>query len=241
MNTCPNCNVELDDEMKTCPLCNYSIAMGQPDTDEMKNHQLNNEKNNFIPGYEKLTMMQKRKLFWELSGIILFSGIMVTLIIDLVTSKSITWSKYTITVCLVLFANSTLLTFWRHRLLVLIGGSFVFTSLLLLLLDLYSFKIGWGIKLGVPILLSFYLLVFVLTLLVRSAKRKGLNILAYFFIAIGIFSFCIEGLISQYFINRLQFTWSLIILVSMVPIAGILFFIHYRLNRGIELKRFFHI
>ena len=166
---------------------------------------------------------------------------MVTFIIDLVTTKRITWSKYTITACLVIFANATLITFWRHRLLILLGGSFLFSSLLLVLLDTYNSKIGWGIRLGVPILLSFYFITLILTLLVRLTKIKGLNILAYFFMAVGFFSICIEGILSKYFLNEIRFAWSLIVVVSMIPIASILFFIHYRLNRGIELKRFFHI
>lgn len=241
MKICPNCKVELEGDMKSCPLCDYPIDNKQADPEIMQNISIDTEDDNFIPGYEKLTVMQKRKLFWELSGIILFSGIMVTLIIDFVTSKSVTWSKYTITVCLVLFANFSLITFWRHRLTILLGGSFVFSSLLLVLLDLYSHKIGWGIRLGVPILLSFYAIVFVLALLVRSAKRKGLNVLAYFFVAIGVFSICNEVLISLYFLRQVELSWSLIIFVSMIPIAAILSFIHYRLNRGIELNRFFHI
>lgn len=227
--------------MENCPLCNYSVKES-PESDAGSNDTVSaGMGDDFISGYERLSTVQRRKLFWELSGIILFSGIMVTLIIDLVTSKGITWSKYTITACLVLFANFTLLTFWRHRLFILFGGSLMFSSLLLLLLDLYNLKIGWSIKLGIPILLSFYIVVFVLTMLVRSAKRKGLNVLAYFFMAIGIFSLCIEGSISEYLLKEIRLSWSLILLVSMIPIAAILSFIHYRLNKGIELNRFFHI
>ncbi len=242
MKICPNCKVELDEDMETCPLCNNSLSEIKELPVELDNDNESKDLHeDFIPGYEKLTKIQRRKLFWELSGIILFSGIMVTLIIDLVISKGITWSKYSITVCLVLFANTTLLTFWRNRLLIFFGGSFIFSSLLLGLLDLYNLKIGWSIRLGIPIVCSFYLIIVVLTLLVRSAKIKGLNVLAYFFMAIGIFSLCIEGMISIYYLNAIQFTWSLILLVSMIPIAAILSFIHYRLNKGIELKRFFHI
>jgi choline-glycine betaine transporter len=41
--------------------------------------------------------------------------------------------------------------------------------------------------------------------------------------------------------EEISFHWSLIVFVCLVPIAAILFYIHYRLNRGIELRRFFHI
>jgi len=180
-------------------------------------------------------------LFWEMSGIILFSGILVTLIINLVLSKSITWSRYSITVCLVLFANISLLSFWRHRLFLLLGGSFVTTSLLLILLDMYNQKIGWGTQLGIPLLLSFYLVIIVLTWIIRKTKQHGFNVLGYIFLSVGFLSLCIEGILSWYFKSDFRFQWSLIVFACMTAIAAILFFIHYRLNRGMDLRRFFHI
>jgi hypothetical protein len=35
--------------------------------------------------------------------------------------------------------------------------------------------------------------------------------------------------------------WSLIVFACILPVAVILFYIHYRLNRGTDLRRFFHI
>jgi hypothetical protein len=171
----------------------------------------------------------------------LFSGIIVTLIIDLVSSGTITWSSYTITTCLVLFANTTLFSFWRHRIFFMLGGSFITTSILLLLLDLYGKKAGWGVQLGIPLLLSLYLMVCFLTLMIRYSKQHGFNLLGYFFLSFGMLALCVETILSRYFMHRITLQWSLIVMACMIPIGAILFFIHYRLNRGIELRRFFHI
>jgi hypothetical protein len=160
--------------------------------------------------------------------------------IDVLTSKNITWSRYTITICLVLFANFTLLSFLRHRLLLLLGGSFLSSSLLLVLLDMYNQKLGWGSQLGIPLLLAFYIVVLVLALLVKKSRHQGLNILGCFFLAAVIYFMCIEIIIS-YYKGNVVFHWGLIVFVSVIPIAAILFFIHYRLKKGIELRRFFHI
>jgi hypothetical protein len=241
MSICPNCNIELEDSFHQCPLCGYSkedpgdspatgsIGQGKKPDDRL------------LADYVKLTTMQKRKLFWELSAIILFSGVLITWIIDIVTTKKITWSRYTITICLVLFANTTLFTYARKKLLFLLGGSFISTSLLLVLLDLFNEKIGWGTQLGVPLLLCFYVIVFLLSFLFRITKQHGFNILGLFFMAAGVFALCLEGLLSEYMSHVIRLSWSLIVCASLVPIAVILFFIHYRLSRGIELRRFFHI
>ena len=241
MKICPHCGVELDEQMQACPLCKYTDFDSLTYSDDPGDAQANRAGEKFLSDYVKLTKNQKRKLFWELSGIILFSGIMVTLIIDVVTSKAITWSRYSITVCLVLFFNTTLLSFLRHKLLILLGGSFLSTSLLLVLLDLYNEKIGWGTQLGIPMLFSLYLMIFLMTLATRLTRQHGFNILGCFFLAAGLLSLFIDGILSRYLTGEISFHWSLIVFVCMIPIAAILFYIHYRLNRGIELRRFFHI
>ncbi len=241
MKICPQCGVELEEQFQICPLCRHPVHKGWTDPKESSHAADEQQYDKFLADYVKLTRDQKRKLFWELSGIILLSCVLITLIIDLVTSGSITWSRYSITVCLVLFANFTLLSFWRHKLVLMLGGSFVSTSLLLVLLDIYNKSIGWGTKLGIPLLLSLYLMIFVFAWLIRMTKQHGFNVLGCFFIAAGVLCVCTEGILSVYFTDHLTFRWSLIVFACMVPVAAILFFIHYRLNRGTDLRRFFHI
>jgi hypothetical protein len=240
MKICPQCGVELDETMSACPLCNYH------DGDALLHEQddlaiMEKKSSLFLSEYAKLTRSQKRKLFWELSGIILLSGILVTLIIDFVTFHSITWSRYTVTICLVLFANTTLFSFLRHRWLLMLGGSLVSTSVLLVLLDMFNNKIGWGILLGIPLLLSLYLIIIGITLMIHATRQKGFNIPGYFFLAAGLMSIFVEGITTRYFNHRMSFGWSLIVFTCMLSIAAIFFFIHFRLKRGVDFRRFFHI
>lgn len=237
---CKNCGVELEENMNFCPLCGESVNEKAVKKEHIKSAQPR-PRGKLFSDYESLTQKQRRKLFWEVSGIILISGIIVTLIIDFIINKSITWSKYSVTVSLVIFVNTTLITFWRHKILLLFVGSFVSTSVLLILLDMYNLNIGWGVKLGIPFLFSLYFIILVLAILMSISRQRGFNILACFFIAAGLFAVCIEGIISLYTKNILHLQWSIIVIASMIPISALLFFIHYRLKKGIDLKRFFHI
>jgi hypothetical protein len=106
---------------------------------------------------------------------------------------------------------------------------------------MYNKNKEWGIKFGIPLIFSFYLVAFVLISLVRRSRQRGINLIAYFLIAAGILSLCIEGIISFQIKNRLDLQWSVIILTSVLPVSAILFFIHYRLRKGTDLKRFFYI
>ncbi len=240
MNSCNYCGVELDHDMDFCPLCRLSVDEEFVSPKEAKPKQpLLRDK--IIYDFKSLTNRQKHKLFWEISGIILISGILVTLIINFIVSKNISWAKYNVTVSLILFANISFFTLWRSRPVLLLLGSLISTSALLLLLDLFSSNIGWGTKLGIPILASFYILLLIVLWLTNISRQRGFNILAIIFIAIGLFVICIEIFISFYFLGEFSLSWGIIAGASLIPISALLFFVHYRLKTGMDLKRFFHI
>lgn len=240
MKYCNYCGVELDDSMMHCPLCGSSADPDQvlpsdtrpthiPDTDEI------------ILDFDRLSGRQKRKLFWEISGIILISGILATFVINFIISKGITWAKYNLTASLALFANISVFTFWRNRLFLLFAGSMIIGSAFLFLLDTMSSNIGWGVKLGIPIMISFYALLGAVLWRTSISRLRGFNILAILFIAIGIFLICMEAFISHYYLNKIHLSWSMIAGASMAIVSAIMLYFHYRLRRGIDLKRFFHI
>lgn len=241
MTYCKTCGVELEITMKFCPLCGEHI---RDETLEKEGHlpmQETKQEERLLSDFKELTPVQRRKLFWQLSGIILISGMIVTFIINLIINQSITWSKFSMSACLILFINITLLVFSRKKIILSLIGCFISTSILLVLFDMFNKNIGWASKLGIPLVFAFYLVVFVLISLVRMSKQRGINLIAYFLIASGILSLCIEGIISLQINNMLSFHWSIIALSSVLSVSVILLFIHYRLRKGTDLKRFFHI
>lgn len=238
---CKNCGVELEENMNFCPLCGERTGDEIPENKEHLPLQNIVHEERLLSDFKELTQNQRRILFWELSGIILISGMIVTFIIDLIINKGITWSKYPVSVCLTLFVNITLIVFLRKKILILLTGSFLTTSILFILFDMYNKNKGWGIKLGIPLIFAFYLVVLILIKIIRNSRQHGINLIAYFLIAAGIFSLCIEGIISLQTKNRLDLQWSLIVVASLLPVSAILLFIHYRLRKGTELKRFFYI
>jgi len=239
MDYCKNCGVELDENMEYCPLCGQKTNEKTPSSEKIICKKTENTK--VYPRFERLTKKQRLKFFWELSGIILASAIIITFFIDFIINKSITWSKYSITVSLVLLVNTTLFTFLRQRQFFFLILSFLSTSVLLVLFDLYSQNSGWGIQLGIPLLFSFYVWISLIAIITKYNKHHGLNILAYYFLATGFFTICIDGILSFYQTNGLHLQWSIIVIACLIPISAILLYIHYRLKKEIYFKRFFHI
>jgi hypothetical protein len=241
MSVCKNCGVELEEHVENCPLCGESISEGFQKKKEPPDRYEPVHEQRLLSDFKELTPTQRQKLFWQLSGIVLISGMIVTFIIDLIINREITWSKYTMSTSMILFINITLLVFLKNKTAWALTGCFIATSLLLILFDLFNKNIGWGSKLGVPLVFSFYLVVYILVSIVRKSKQRGINLIAYFILAAGILSLCVEGIISVQVQNQLSFQWSIIAMASVIPVASVLLFIHYRLRKGTELKRFFHI
>jgi hypothetical protein len=241
MKRCPNCGVESEENANFCSLCGEPLFENTADNAAfIKSGKLRREEK-LLTDYQQLTGFQKRKIFWQISGLILISGIIITLLIDFIGNRNITWSKFPATIGLVLFINFTLNTFLRKKITLMVVLSFLSVTGLFFLFDVFAGDTGWEIKPGIPILLAAYLTVFVLIFLVRKAKQKGLNIIAYSMVAAGLLCFYTEGMISVYFRNSVYFGWSLVVMVSVALIAMLLLFIHYRLKKATDLKRFFHI
>lgn len=241
MNVCNYCGVELDVEMNYCPLCGHKSNTPVVSSRKDSNKKEPVEAKTVAYNFEDLTQSQQRKVVWELAAFVLVSISVITLIIDLLISRQITWSKYPMTIGLILLIDISLILFLQKQFFLLFSGCFVSTSLLLFLLDLYNNNLFTGLKLGIPIIFFICLVIFLLAILIRKSKQKGINIIAYSLVAAGMICMCIEGIITLHTQNQLKLQWSLIVLISVLPVSAILLYIHYRLKRVTNLKKAFHI
>lgn len=231
----------MDAEMNFCPLCghkfNTRIAKEQKAVAEQPSPDSKAGSFNF----EELSERQQKKFVWELAAFILVSCTVITVIIDLLVTKHLTWSKYTLTIGMILLIDVSLIIFLQKRMFLLFFGSFLSTAFLLFLLDLYDKNLDNGVKIGIPIIFFIFLVLLVLFLVIRKTKQKGINIIAYSLIAAGIICLCIDGIISLHTIDHLKFQWSFVVMVSILPVSAILLYIHYRLRKVTNLKRVFHV
>jgi len=241
MIQCPNCGVELEENANFCSLCGEPLPDRITDNPAFIKSEKVRKEEKLLTDYQKLTGIQKRKIFWTISGIILISGIVITLLIDFVKNQGMTWSKYVATISLILYINISLNTFLQKKIIPMLSLSFLSVLALFILLDIYAGETGWQIKLGIPVLLVAYVTIFVLVLMISNSRQKGLNIIAYSLIAAGVLCGCIDGIITVYRRSTVSFGWSLIVMVSVLFISILLLYIHYRLKKITDLQRFFHI
>lgn len=233
MIICKICDVELDTEMTVCPLC------GTPVTDrssvEMPARKIS-------AASEKRNMSQaQRKATWELVSIILVLIVIVTILLNFLINREISWAIYPVVSCLILFSYISIFAFLNKRREIQILFVFIIASVFILLLDFLTGKLDWSFKLAIPLLFFFNLIFAGMLKIFNHAEQRGINLIAYIFLGAALFCTGVEVITDLFIIGRIYLVWSLIVAGCVVPIVTTLLFMHFRLKKGNDLKKTFHI
>jgi hypothetical protein len=173
--------------------------------------------------------------------IIAFSGISVCTILDLLISKGLRWSLFSDISIIAAWIIITLFLFARRRRVVIIPSLAMTILTSLFLIDLIHKGIEWFLPVGLPVTLALFVAVGIITILYEEAHLKGLNIVAAGLIVLSSLSVITEFVLDKYLHGVINMRWSLITSVSILPVALILVFYHYRLKKGNRLDSFFHV
>jgi ABC-type transport system involved in cytochrome c biogenesis permease subunit len=232
MTICINCGVELDDGLNICPLC------GKDPVNKGKEEHISN---NISSGIIQLQRKENRGYFWELSGIIAFSGIAVCTILDLIISKRLSWSLFSdVSICAA-WVILTLYQFAYKRTLIVVTFLLLTILAALYLIDLIATGREWFFPVGLPVTIALFISAGTIIILYRTIHLKGLNIIASAFIVLSGYCIITEVIFDKYLKGFVDLQWSLIVAVSILPVALVFFFYHYRLKKGNRLDSFFHI
>lgn len=232
MYLCGNCGVELEDDMKICPLCGKNSA-----DDTIVRPEGGNYPSAVIQQYRKESMEH----YWELSGIIAFAAIVVCTIVDMVVVKGIRWSLYADVSVLAIWSLQTLFIFMLRKPFILIPCLTATLLMTLLFFDLISPGVKWFLKLGMPLTLAASISISIVVLFYKTVHFRGFNILAVALLAASGFCIATEFFIDLYLQGRVELRWSLIEAASAFPVSLLYLYIHYRLKRGKRLDSFFHV
>jgi hypothetical protein len=232
MNLCAHCGVELDVGMKICPLCGKDVE----NTGE-REHVSNNYPSNII----KLQKKEKKKFLWELIGVIAFSAIVVCTLVDLLVSKGLKWSLFSDIAVSAIWVILTLFRFVHKRILLLFFFILITILVALFLIDFISMEKQWFFPVGLPVTMSAFSAVGIVMVLYRAVRLKGLNIIAAALIVLSGFCILLEITLDTFLNGVVHLRWSLIAAISVIPVAMVFMYYHYRLQKGKQLDSLFHI
>ena len=232
MILCVNCGVGLDEGLKICPLCGKD-----PENKGEVEHVSGNYPSDII----QLEKKENRRYLWELSGVIAFSGIAICTLLDLLTGKGLNWSLFSDVSITAVWVILTLYLFVYKRTLALVTLQMLTIVAALFLIDLIATGREWFFPVGLPVTVAGFIAAGTVIFLYRAIQLKGLNLIASALIALSGFCIITEIIFDNYKNGFMDLQWSLIVAVSILPIALLFFFYHYRLKKGNRLDSFFHI
>lgn len=233
-NICKNCGVGLEHGMKSCPLCKEIV-------NDNSSEQLSNTKKQELFQSRQIMEQKQRKFLWEIISISLLSGSIATGVLDLSINKMITWSQYPVAISLIVFTYVSIFAFWKKSIYIQMGISLILSALAVTILDAPDGTINWSTGIAIPLLLTLNLLVAAMVTIIRLSKHKGINLIAYGFLGVALQCLCIEGILSFYNTGVIKLHWSVIVSACIVPVIIVLLFLQFRLKRGKNLERTFHI
>lgn len=234
MNTCTHCGVEFDEDIIICPLCGKTN--GNNETAKESVQSVHSASDVLL-----LHRSEARKHLWELSGIIAFSGITVSTIVDLVLGKSLSWSLYADTSILASWIILSLILLAFKKYFIVIPGLLVTILTMLFLFNLFRPPVNWFYGIALPVTIALFISVSIVIILWKVADFKGFNILAIAFLVLSGFCIVSEFFIDKYLFKHVEIRWSAIVAASIFPIVVVLLFIHYRMKKGKRLDSYFHV
>ena len=222
---CVKCGVELEKGRKECPLCKTKVMYEELD------HELEEEYPKVKINLYKLNKNKIKSRIYFIMLTLSVISILEVLLGNITINGRLTWGYFVIpSLILTNIAVFIATNGWnlRKNLLLLSASLAVF----LLILDLYDEKITWSVKIGVPIVGSFFILGLIFSR-IRKQKKSKIKIFNYFLIFVGIFIISIEIIISG------KISWSLLASVPLIVFG--LMFKHFYEEYDEELQKRMHL
>lgn len=207
MSYCVNCGVELAPSERICPLCGTEVHNPVSPWKEP-------EERPYPYRLEQFAKRVDRKYLGLLLGVLFLIPVVITVLINLITSAEISWSGYIIGAIVVLYVTFVMPLYLKHH-------RFVFLALLdfaVLLLYLWFIEYisggKWFFSIALPITLTAAILVLSVGRMLEYKKRPGfLRIIACVLFAAGIMTVAVEIILACADGGGFRLQWSIYPLV----------------------------
>lgn len=225
MSYCVNCGVRLAKSEHACPLCKTKVINPNKLEDE------------YVPAYssqiEKFKTINYKFLSKLIVSILLSLGI-ITVLCDLIITKSISWSIYVI--CAILLLCSHFIFPFCKNIYIYFTSILITTELLLFAIAYLNNGLHWYIYLVLPFIFIFWCYIMICTRIIKKRRKGFLRRVVLCFLFSSVALLAIETGIDLYNDN-LHLTWSLYAALPITIISIILFIISFNRKLLEEIKQ----
>lgn len=231
MAYCVKCGVELEKQVKKCPLCDTVVYLPE----EMRNEEHFSESHSIFPLVNAHNMPQaNKKSMLELISLIFFLPIPVLLLCDINISDGIVWSGYAVGGIFLLYM---FLVFpfipKRANAIACILTDGICTLAYLFYIE-RMVKGSWFVSFAAPLVGALTMIALIVALLRKYTKITNLALTAITLVFTGLFCLLIEILINVAFSIHTTLYWGFYPALSLALCAIVLFYIDR--NAGLKEK-----
>ncbi len=238
MPYCSRCGVEVDIEIKRCPLCSTDIQLLPPEINK-------NKKYPSVTAPKSIAPKRNKKEIKKMAAILVTFGLLIpasiTITADMVINKTVTWGTYAISAVAYTWILVLLTLLYYKKPAITLLGYYSTTVLFLYTVDFLNNGIYWFYTMALPISTLTTTLTAVIIYIANRSRVKGINILSYTIMAIGIECLGIDLSTTLFLTGSIQLSWSIIVFAATVPAAGLLYYIYHKTRKSFKMKEYFHI
>lgn len=244
MPYCPKCKVELGPQTKNCPLCGAAPVKSLEDNgDGYPSGPGLHADVSFAPDVrnaderERLSPSEFRMMVVELLSVSIGIVLIVTSFIDIIFFHGLTWSRFSsLSLVMLWLCIAMPLILWGHPWLAFsVLGPAALLTVFLWFACIDQFVIF--LHIGMPITILLEGAVISSGVLISLQNKKGLNAVGVVLAAVGIVCAGIESILSLFLQNKVSLYWSVVVVLSAIPVAGLFFYLHYRVTNRASLKK----
>lgn len=239
MPYCYKCGVELEKGAPACPLCGISVpeACEEPDTPPRPAYP------DFVhdPEYgAALSGPERRRIALEILTLAFGLAAASSVVIDL-ADGGLGWSRFVAAAVLGVWGVCAgIIALWNRPGWAAAASAAACMAAMAGIDAAASWR-GWSLAVGLPMAATVAAGAFAVGASVRRAKRRGLNVAGHALISAAAALCVLELALDLYLDGRAYLRWSLITAASIVPVSLLFYYMHARLLRGADLRKFFRL
>lgn len=260
---CPRCGVLLAEDSVGCPLCGAVPVRDRPAAADaggvayppprriVKNGASQESRDSALRSSPEddrdeshpdvLTSAERRRVAVELLSVAFGIALGVAVLADLFANRAFSWSLYAAVGLVSAWLYIAMpLILYRHP-WILFAAIAPASVLMVFLLDVFDGRITWFFRYGLPLVLSFAGIAAGTGAVVGAFKRRGLNAPAAVLCGVAAFCLCVETTVDLNSTHSLSYDWSVVVAFALVPTAGLLFYLHYRIMNRASLRKLFRL
>lgn len=235
MSYCVNCGVRLADSEKVCPLCDTEVHNPKkPWTDPPKRPYSNR--------VDTIVERVDRNFGVLLASLFLLIPVIVTVLSDLMTSASISWSAYVVGACAIAFIVILLpMLFKRPRPYLSVALDTFAVLLYLMLIDYFTGGSSWFLTLALPITLFTAALSALVIFVLRLKEYPNLYKASAVLSSAGVLCVALDLILKAHHSLPMLPFWSLFALAPCIVLSVMMIFVerHKTLKDKIRRRLFY--